>query len=98
MAIHLALLAGTKRFSPATNFSPKVKAIKPPTFHGTPQSTNPGDLLRKTLKHKVAEKMEDRVAAMPQCSPYALVSGSENSSPVFTRLNEKPRSAAAAAR
>ena len=76
-----------------------MRPIKVPVFYGTPQSTNPGDLLRKTLKHKVQEKMEDRVAAMPQCSPYAMVApGDENGSPVFTRLNEKPRSAAAAAR
>ena len=54
-------------------------------------------LLKRNMKNKIKEQMEERVAAMPTASsPYTLMEGeTENGSPdyMFTKLKEKPSSA-----
>ena len=63
-------------------------------FPGTPQQTNPANLLKRNLKRKVDVKLDQKVQEIPQnSSPYTLLQGeTENGSPVerFVKMNTKP--------
>ena len=63
-------------------------------FPGTPQQTNPANLLKRNLKRKVDVKLDQKVQEIPQnSSPYTLLQGeTENGSPVerFVKMNNKP--------
>ena len=61
-------------------------------FLGTPQATEPGNLLKKHLKRKVDVRMDKKIDEIPKnSSPYALVMGeTENGSPVenFVKISK----------
>ena len=61
---------------------------------GTPQPTDPGNLLKRNLKRKVDVRMDKKIDEIPKnSSPYTLVmSETENGSPVeqFVKMNSKP--------
>ena len=73
-----------------------TKSVKNNTagFPGTPQQTNPANLLKRNLKRKVDVKLDQKVQEIPQnSSPYTLLQGeTENGSPVerFVKMNNKP--------
>ena len=61
-------------------------------FLGTPQPTNPGNLLKKNLKRKVDVRMDKKLDEIPKnLSPYTLIVGeTENGSPVEQFIKTKP--------
>ena len=68
--------------------------VKPFFVLGTPQPTDPGNLLKRNLKRKVDVRMDKKIDEIPKnSSPYTLVmSETENGSPVeqFVKMNSKP--------
>ena len=63
-------------------------------FPGTPQPTDPANLLKRNLKKKVEVQFNEKVQEIPKnLSPYTLMQGeTENGSPVdhFVKMNKKP--------
>ena len=59
---------------------------------GTPQPTDPGNLLKKNLKRKVDVRMDKKLDEIPKTlSPYTLIVGeTENGSPVEQFIKTKP--------
>ena len=53
----------------------------------TPAAVKPSDVLRRNMIRKVETEIVAKLSRRPDSSPYTLdKSGSENSSPVFTKL------------
>lgn len=70
----------------------KIAAVQNENVPGTPQATEPGNLLKKHLKRKVDVRMDKKIDEIPKnSSPYALVMGeTENGSPVenFVKISK----------
>merc|ERR1712223_1957588 len=72
----------------------KIAAVQKENLPGTPQPTDPGNLLKRNLKRKVDVRMDKKIDEIPKnSSPYTLVmTETENGSPVeqFVKMNSKP--------
>merc|ERR1712008_170266 len=70
----------------------KIASVQNENLPGTPQATEPGNLLKKHLKRKVDVRMDKKIDEIPKnSSPYALVMGeTENGSPVenFVKISK----------
>merc|ERR1719273_1468324 len=70
----------------------KIATVQNENLPGTPQATEPGNLLKKHLKRKVDVRMDKKIDEIPKnSSPYALVMGeTENGSPVenFVKMSQ----------
>merc|ERR1712051_449576 len=70
----------------------KIDTVQNENVPGTPQATEPGNLLKKHLKRKVDVRMDKKIDEIPKnSSPYALVMGeTENGSPVenFVKISK----------
>merc|ERR1719264_2016583 len=70
----------------------KIAAVQNENVPGTPQATEPGNLLKKHLKRKVDVRMDKKIDEIPKnSSPYALAMGEpENGSPVenFVKISK----------
>merc|ERR1712051_286788 len=70
----------------------KIDTVHNENVPGTPQATEPGNLLKKHLKRKVDVRMDKKIDEIPKnSSPYALVMGeTENGSPVenFVKISK----------
>jgi len=79
---------------PKLTIPKKVVAVQKENLPGTPQPTDPGNLLKRNLKRKVDVRMDKKIDEIPKnSSPYTLVvSETENGSPVeqFVKMNSKP--------
>jgi hypothetical protein len=64
--------------------------MKTSLFYGTPQAANPESLLKNTMKDRIRQEMEAKLASLP-ASPYAVTEAeTETGSPVevFTKLKK----------
>lgn len=74
--------------------TPRPTAKSSNLFPGTPQPTDPANVLKRNLKLKVAKEMDEKIQEIPKnSSPYTLLVGeTENGSPVehFVKMESKP--------
>merc|ERR1712172_442021 len=69
----------------------KIAAVQNENVPGTPQATEPGNLLKKHLKRKVDVRMDKKIDEIPKnSSPYALVMG-ENENGNTNPQRKSPR-------
>jgi len=77
---------------PKLTIPKKIIKAQKENIPGTPQPTNPGNLLKKNLKRKVDVRMDKKLDEIPKnLSPYTLIVGeTENGSPVEQFIKTKP--------
>jgi len=77
---------------PKLTIPKKIAKVQKENIPGTPQPTDPGNLLKKNLKRKVDVRMDKKLDEIPKnLSPYTLIVGeTENGSPVENFVKTKP--------
>lgn len=82
----------TKLPLPKLTIQKKIAKVQKENIPGTPQPTDPSNLLRKNLERKVDVRMDKKLDEIPKnLSPYTLIVGeTENGSPVEKFVKTRP--------
>jgi len=77
---------------PKLTIPKKIAKVQKENMPGTPQPTDPGNLLKENLKRKVDVRMDKKLDEIPKnLSPYTLIVGeTENGSPIEQFVKTKP--------